>query len=89
MLLLNHFLYRHFLYRHWIIPTSTRPSLDLRHGQGSALYPNGEKYMGEWKRNVHHGVGIYRWSNGKWRKGEWSMGKRVRWLTNDRVGGLP
>ena len=25
-----HLLYRHLLYRHWIIPTSTRPSLDLR-----------------------------------------------------------
>ena len=25
-----HLLYRHLLYRHWIIPTPTRPSLDLR-----------------------------------------------------------
>ncbi len=28
--LFNHLLYRHLLYRHWIIPKSTRPSLDLR-----------------------------------------------------------
>jgi hypothetical protein len=61
----------------------------MRSGHGSSLLPNGEKYIGDWKNNVYHGQGIYRWSNGKWRKGEWSMGKRVRWLTNDRVGGLP
>ena len=29
-LLYRHLLYRHLLYRHWMIPTSTRPSLDLR-----------------------------------------------------------
>jgi hypothetical protein len=60
-----------------------------RSGHGSSLLPNGEKYLGDWKNDVYHGQGIYRWNNGKWRKGEWSQGKRVRWLTNDRVGGLP
>ena len=29
-LLYRHLLYHRLLYRHWIIPTSTRPSLDLR-----------------------------------------------------------
>ena len=29
-LLYRHLLYRHLFYRQWIIPTSTRPSLDLR-----------------------------------------------------------
>jgi hypothetical protein len=29
-LLYHRLLYLHLLYRHWIIPTSTRPSLDLR-----------------------------------------------------------
>ena len=60
-----------------------------RSGQGSSLFVSGEKYIGEFKNNVYHGQGIYRWANGKWRKGEWIDGTRVRWLTNERVGGLP
>ena len=52
-----------------------------------ALQPNGDKYDGEWEANKMHGVGTYRWPNGRWRDGQWRNGERVRWLTEERIGG--
>ena len=37
-LLYHRVLYLHLLYRHWIIPTSTRPSLDLRSPSAAGLH---------------------------------------------------
>ena len=44
-LLYRHFFYRHLLYRHWIIPKSTRPSLDLR--SPSAAFFIDPQYKGQ------------------------------------------
>ena len=32
-------------------------------GQGTYIYPNGEKYEGDWKNGKYPGHGTYSWSN--------------------------
>lgn len=34
-----------------------------RHGQGEAIHPNGDKYVGEYKAGKRHGYGKYRFKN--------------------------
>ena len=43
-------------------------------GQGTYIYPNGEKYVGNWTNGKYHGHGIYSWSNGNKYVGEWKGG---------------
>jgi len=43
-------------------------------GQGTYIYPNGEKYVGDWKNGKYHGHGTYSWSNGNKYVGEWKGG---------------
>ena len=43
-------------------------------GQGTYIYPNGEKYEGDWKNGKYHGHGTYSWSNGNKYVGEWKGG---------------
>ena len=38
---------------------------DLRNNKGIYHYPNGDKYVGEWKDDRFHGVGIYLFANGE------------------------
>ena len=59
-----------------------------RHGRGMELAKNGEKYDGDWVDNQKHGVGTYRWPNGRWRDGVWTRDKRIKWLTEERIGGV-
>ena len=33
-------------------------------GQGTYIYPNGEKYVGDWKNGKYHGHGTYTFSDG-------------------------
>ena len=41
-----------------------------KHGQGTYIWSNGEKYEGEWKDGLIHGQGTYNWSYGKKYEGE-------------------
>lgn len=40
-------------------------------GQGTILYPNGEKYVGEWKNGKYHGKGSYIYPDGRQIIGQW------------------
>jgi len=45
-------------------------------GQGTQTYPDGGKYVGEFKDGKRHGQGTYTWSNGEEYVGEWRDGTR-------------
>ena len=43
---------------------------------------DGNKYIGAWRDDVQHGVGIVvDAKDGSKRQGEWQNGKRLKWLT--------
>jgi hypothetical protein len=46
-----------------------------RNGQGTYIWPTGEKYEGEWKDNIINGQGTYTWSNGDKHVGQFRDGK--------------
>ena len=37
----------------------------MKNGKGIYHYPNGDKYVGEWKDDKFHGVGMYLFANGE------------------------
>ena len=45
-------------------------------GKGTANYPNGEIYEGDFAEGIRHGRGIYRYLNGDKYFGEWKDNKR-------------
>jgi hypothetical protein len=47
---------------------------------GTFYWPDGRKYIGEWKNGKQDGRGTFLAQNGQQREGEWSQGKRTRWL---------
>jgi antitoxin component YwqK of YwqJK toxin-antitoxin module len=40
-------------------------------GQGTLYYPNGNKFVGEFKNNLRNGKGIQHYSDGRVEKGIW------------------
>lgn len=40
------------------------------------IYPNGDKYMGQWQNGKKHGIGIYYYSDSRTYQGRWRNGKR-------------
>ena len=44
-------------------------------GTGTMVWPNGDKYVGEWKDGKIHGVGTLTWSDGTKYAGDWKNGK--------------
>jgi|TARA_B110000116_G_scaffold258885_1_gene260442 hypothetical protein len=44
--------------------------------KGTMTYPDGDKYVGEWKDGKGHGQGTYTWASGSKYVGEWKDGKR-------------
>ncbi len=40
-------------------------------------WPNGDKYVGEWKDGKKHGQGTHTWPSGKKYEGKWRDGKFV------------
>ena len=61
----------------------------VREGRGNMTFKNGEKFSGFFKNNLEDGNGRYRFTNGIFREGAWLKGKRVRWLSGDKIGGMP
>nr|XP_046472668.1 radial spoke head 1 homolog [Neodiprion pinetum] len=45
-----------------------------RHGQGKALLPNGDMYVGSYCKGSRHGKGLYVFRNGARYEGEWRRG---------------
>ena len=62
-------------------PTYTGPtgciSGDCNNGQGTYIYKNGNKYVGEWKGDNMHGQGTYTWPNGDKYVGVWKDGRET------------
>ena len=50
-------------------------------GQGTYIYPNGEKYEGDWKNGKYHGQGTYTSKDGEKFVGEWKDDKE--WNGNE------
>ena len=55
-------------------------------GQGTYIYPNGEKYEGDWKNGKYHGHGTYSWSNGNKYVGEWKDDEEWNITEYDKEG---
>ena len=45
------------------------------HGKGTTIWPDGRKYIGEYKHDKKDGNGLYIWADGKKYDGNWSNGK--------------
>ena len=43
---------------------------------GTYIWENGDKYVGEWKNDKYHGQGTFTWENGDKYVGEWKNNKR-------------
>lgn len=48
----------------------------LKHGYGQFLYPDGSRYVGDWRKDFKHGQGIYYYVNGDTYEGPWYKGLR-------------
>ena len=52
---------------------------DCENGYGAYIYDNGDKYVGEFKKEVRNGQGVFIWGKGKWEGnkyvGEWQNDK--------------
>ena len=49
-------------------------------GKGIFTWPDGRKYIGEWKGGKQHGVGTYISKDGIEKQGEWQHGKKIKWI---------
>lgn len=45
-------------------------------GEGVYAWPDGKKYIGEYKDDLKHGIGKMEYPDGKIYEGEWEAGKR-------------
>ena len=50
------------------------------------LWPNGQKYDGEWQKGLMHGMGVHRWPNGTCREGIWERNVRTKWTSQETFG---
>ena len=60
----------------------TDQSLRFHNCLGTATWPDGEKYVGEYKDNKKNGKGTYTWPDGRKYVGEWKDNKRNGQGTN-------
>ena len=62
-------------------------------GKGTFIWPNGDKYNGNWKNQKPHGLGTFKWVNGTKYIGDWEFGIQngqgtVTWANGDKyIGG--
>ena len=62
-------------------------------GKGTKIWPNGDKYNGNWKNQKPHGLGTFIWVNGTKYIGDWEFGIQngqgtVTWTNGDKyIGG--
>lgn len=47
---------------------------DNKHGQGTYIFANGDKYVGEWKDDKRHGLGSFITADGQRFTGIWEDG---------------
>ena len=56
--------------------TCTRDEELRRSGWGTFIWANGDRYDGEWKRDMPHGQGTLVWADGSRYEGHWERGQR-------------
>ncbi len=62
-------------------------------GKGTFIWPNGDKYNGDWKNQKPHGLGTFKWVDGTKYIGDWKFGLQdgqgtVTWANGDKyIGG--
>ena len=77
--------------RVWLVLVLGEFKNDLRHGQGSYIYPSSDKYTGSWVNGKKHGKGTYvyadlgssisgDWSNGVCMNGTWTMHDKSKYI---------
>ena len=44
------------------------------------VWPDGSRYIGQWKKGKQHGVGTYIDDGMKSKIGEYNMGKVIKWI---------
>jgi len=47
------------------------------HGKGNYHWSNGDKYEGDWKKNLQNGIGLKTYANGAFYDGTWLNGKII------------
>ena len=57
------------------------------HGQGTYTWPDGQKYVGEWKDDKRNGQGTHTWPDGQKYVGDYKDGKRNGQGTQTRPDG--
>lgn len=62
---------------------------DCINGQGTMIYTDGSKYVGQWKDGKREGEGVCTFSNGTKYVGQWTNNKRHGHGTLYRVGNEP
>jgi len=55
-------------------PGGNTEKYGLRHGKGTYVWANGDKYEGDWKYDKRTGYGKYTYANGKVQEGQWENG---------------
>lgn len=66
--------------------------MNLKHGQGTQNYANGDYYEGEWRRGFQDGQGRYQWKNenhyiGQWKNGKINGNGTMIWSNGNRYDG--
>jgi len=59
-----------------------------KNGQGTTTYPDGRKYVGEWKNGEKSGQGTYTWSDGDKEVGEWKKNELWNGTQYDKNGNI-
>ena len=57
-----------------------------RHGYGTFVWKNGDKYVGEWRNDEMNGRGRYTWNDGGYYEGDFKDNKFNGWGTVEEIG---
>ena len=57
------------------LPPCVNPDSIVTECKGTKIFPNGDKYEGEWKNNKMHGQGTYTYADGEKYVGEYKDGQ--------------
>ena len=60
----------------------------IREGLGILIYPNGEKYIGEWKNGKRNGFGTQTYRFGGKYEGEWKDGDKWNGINYEKDGNI-
>ena len=53
---------------------------DNKEGEGEMIWPDGSRYIGQWKDGKQHGIGTIIDQDNKSKIGEYNEGNAIRWI---------